>query len=283
MQIPSIRTSAGVDMPGIIYGTAWKKEKTTELVELALSQGFRGIDTACQPKHYDEARVGLALERAYAGTLTRDDLFIQTKFTPIDGHDPERIPYDTKASLSTQVRQSFEVSQSNLKTEKLDSLVLHSPLENSNDLLEVWAEMEAIHSEGLASQIGISNFYDVSAFKSFFESVKVKPAVLQNRFFIQTAYDRELRLFCKENNIVYQSFWTLSANPHILQSSVFDAIASAKKKTPEQILFRYLSYIGVVPLTGTSSKEHMREDLEIFNFELDESEKEKINKLGPFN
>ena len=108
-----------------MYGTAWKKERTAELVALALKCGFRGIDTACQPKHYNQPGVGEGI--AQSG-VPREQLFIQTKFTPLNGQDPNKIPYNPKDNLQVQVRKSLEVSLKNLKTSYLDSLVLHSPM-----------------------------------------------------------------------------------------------------------------------------------------------------------
>lgn len=79
---PTVMTSENIEMPSLIYGTAWKKERTADLVEQAIMYGFRGIDTACQPKHYDESLVGEALRRVRNQGITREDLFVQTKFTP---------------------------------------------------------------------------------------------------------------------------------------------------------------------------------------------------------
>lgn len=78
-----IMTSLGLKMPKMIYGTAWKKERTRTLVEPALHSGFRGVDTACQPKHYSEALVGEALLNMQREGIKREDVFIQTKFTPV--------------------------------------------------------------------------------------------------------------------------------------------------------------------------------------------------------
>lgn len=282
MSNAQIESTAGVKMPGIIYGTAWKKEKTSELVSLALKKGFRGLDTACQPKHYNEAGVGEAVKKALKTGVSRSDLFIQTKFTPVDGHDPARIPYDASAAFRDQVAQSFSVSQENLHSEVIDSYVLHSPLDTVEGLFEVWGAMEDLYHSKKVRQLGVSNFYDPEAFKVFYEKVEVKPAILQNRFFVQTAYDFELRQFCKENSVVYQSFWTLTANPHLLESPVIDEISRKKERTPPQVLFSYLSSIGVLPLTGTQSEKHMEEDLQIFDFSLTDEEKKNINALGPF-
>src|SRR5215468_1040030 len=106
--------------PSFIYGTAWKKEATAHLVKTAVRAGFTAIDTANQPKHYQEPLVGEALTELAAEGISRNSLFLQTKFTPHDGQD-HRVPYDPQAKLQVQVRQSFESSLWNLKTDYIDS------------------------------------------------------------------------------------------------------------------------------------------------------------------
>jgi diketogulonate reductase-like aldo/keto reductase len=265
--------------PRIIYGTAWKKAATAALVELALRQGFRGIDTACQPKHYHEAGVGEGVAACLSDQLTRADLYLQTKFTPISGQDPARVPYDRNATLSEQVRQSFAVSLENLQTSYVDCLVLHSPLSNAAQTLEVWRAMESLVESGSVRQIGISNCYALEALQALHRAAQIKPRVVQNRFTDATGYDREIRAFCKANEITYQSFWTLTANPQVLAHPVVMSLASRYARTPAQILFRYLTQIGVVPLTGTRSEAHMREDLGIFEFELANAERAEMEAL----
>src|SRR3990167_6136754 len=83
-----IEMKSGIRMPKIIYGTAWKKERTASLVVKAVKYGFRGIDTACQPKHYFEPGVGQALKELETVGIARDQIFLQTKFTPITSQDP---------------------------------------------------------------------------------------------------------------------------------------------------------------------------------------------------
>jgi diketogulonate reductase-like aldo/keto reductase len=274
-----LTTSAGVKMPWIVYGTAWKKERTADLVVSAVQAGFRGIDTAGQPRHYDEPRVGEALGRLKAEGIGREDLFLQTKFTPLAGHDPERIPYDPDAPLKTQVAQSFASSQQNLGAEVVDSLVLHSPIEPHAALMEVWGAMEEIHRAGGARQLGISNCYDPGVIERLYAESEVRPAVLQNRFYKATGYDAELRRFCADRGVVYQSFWTLTANPHVLAHEAVLVPGQKYGKTPAQVFFRYLSHSGIVPLTGTSSEQHMREDLDVLDFELSDAEQESIGAL----
>ena len=114
-------------VPEFLYGTAWKEGRTAALTELALRAGFRGIDTANQRRHYVEAAVGQALAAAYrAGVVTREELFLQTKFTYRAGQD-HRLPYDPAAPIATQVAQSMASSLEHLSTDHIDSYVLHGP------------------------------------------------------------------------------------------------------------------------------------------------------------
>ena len=263
-----------------LYGTAWKKEATTDLVVQAVLAGFRGIDTACQPKHYREDLVGAALARlASEHGVSRDELWLQTKFTPLRGQDPNSVPYDARAPLADQARQSISKSLENLRTRRIDSLVLHSPLPTLADTLEVWRTFEAAVDDGTVTQLGISNCYDERTFAALWESARIKPATLQNRFYKDSGYDKALRAFCLEHDVAYQSFWTLTANPHVLKSAPVRAAAARLKATPQQVLFRWLIQSGHQPLTGTTSPEHMSQDLDAAALELTEDEMAAIGAL----
>ena len=266
----------------MIYGTAWKKKHTSSLVETALAQGFVGIDTACQPKHYHEAGVGEGLRRAFSSGIVRDSLFLQTKYTPFRGQDPTNCPYDPSASLSEQVRTSCAVSLQNLGVAVIDSLVLHSPLPELEQTMIVWRAMESLVDTGKVRQLGISNCYNQQVFEYIFSASSIQPSVLQNRFYADSNYDVSLRKFCRDHGVIYQSFWTLTANPHVLRSDIVADCARHYAKTPAQILYRYLTQRQVAPLNGTTSVQHMREDLEIFGFELNERDCQRIDGIGPF-
>jgi len=139
-----LTTAGGVKMPRFIYGTAWKRERTADLVVKAIQAGFKGIDTACQPKHYDEPLVGEALLWLEDHGIEREILFLQTKFTPLAGQDPGQVPYDKNSPIESQVTQSFEASKKNLQTHYVDSLLLHSPIAPHELLMKVWEAMETI-------------------------------------------------------------------------------------------------------------------------------------------
>eukprot|EP00931_Biecheleriopsis_adriatica_P091097 TRINITY_DN64998_c0_g1_i1.p1 TRINITY_DN64998_c0_g1~~TRINITY_DN64998_c0_g1_i1.p1 ORF type:complete len:329 (+),score=33.99 TRINITY_DN64998_c0_g1_i1:98-988(+) len=278
---PLIRTSAGVSMPLLIYGTAWKKERTAALVEEALLRGFRGIDTACQPRHYREDLVGAALRAVAARGIPRESIFLQTKFTAPDGQDVASTPYNRAAPVEEQVQQSFAASQRNLGTAYVDSLVLHGPERSYTETLRVWRAMEAIVRQGGARQLGIANCYDLPTLQALHRDANVKPAVVQNRFYRDSGFDVPLRNWCASQGIWYQSFWTLTANPDLLNSAPVRHAAARRGWTPEQVLFRYLTQSGAAPLTGTTSALHMCQDLAIFTGTLDDGELAAMDSLLP--
>jgi diketogulonate reductase-like aldo/keto reductase len=139
--------------------------------------------------------------------------------------------------------------------------------------------MEEIHRAGGARQLGISNCYDIDVMRFLYDEAKVKPALVQNRFYKDTSYESGLRRWCAENGVIFQSFWSLTANGHILGSSVLSDLSARYSKTPAQIFFRYLSQAGIVPLTGTTSRQHMRDDLAIFDFTLTAEDFQQVEAL----
>jgi diketogulonate reductase-like aldo/keto reductase len=250
-------------IPDFLYGTAWKEDRTAALTELALRAGFRGIDTANQRRHYFEAAVGEGLQAAYrAGIVARADLFLQTKFTYQAGQD-HRLPYDPAASLSTQVAQSLASSLEHLGTDHVDSFVLHGPASgyrwsDSDD--EVWRAMLNERDAGRTRLVGVSNV-SLGHLKQMAAIYTELPAFLQNRCYARFGWDLEVRTFCRERNIVYQGFSLLTANTEIVRHPLIAGIAARHRVTPAQIVFRFARSIGILPLTGTSDADHMRQDL----------------------
>jgi len=250
--------------PHIMYGTAWKKDETANLVLQAIHAGFRFIDTACQPKHYDETGVGYGWKWGTEQLgLNREDLFLQTKFTAIGGQDRNDVPYDAHAELEDQVRQSVITSLRNLQTEYIDSLVLHSPMETMDETIRVWKVLEIFVDEGQIKQLGISNCYDPMKFQRLYEQVKVKPKVLQNRFYKKSNFDVELRKICKSLGVEYQSFWTLSASAKALASRDWKAVARTKGLSPQTLMYAFMMTLGHTPLSGTKDSGHMGEDVDV--------------------
>ena len=269
--------------PPFIYGTAWKESETERLTRLALEVGFRGIDTANQRRHYFEAGVGAAVAKAIGeGLLQRDELFLQTKFTYVDGQD-QRLPYDPKADAAIQVRQSFASSLEHLQVESIDSYVLHGPSRRHGlDPIdfEVWRAMEELQQSGRTRYLGISNVA-LDQLEELWSRADVRPAFVQNRCFARLGWDREIRAFCREKEIVYQGFSLLTANVRELQRPEFWEIVDRVGRTAAQIVFRFALQAGILPLTGTTDPDHMREDLGSFDFELSDDDVRIIENIRP--
>jgi len=224
--------------------------------------GFRFIDTACQPKHYNEPDVGLGWSEAASELgLSRADIYLQTKFTSISGQDPNKIPYDQTQPIEEQVKRSLQVSLKNLRTDYLDALVLHSPFPSVANTMKAWRTMETFVDEGKVRLLGISNIYDFAELKNLYEHSRVKPSIVQNRFYDESNFDTEIRAFCKDKGILYQSFWTLSANRHALASPEVRKLAESKGLTPQTLMYAFMMTLGHTPLDGTTNAEHMREDI----------------------
>ena len=250
-------------LPPFLYGTAWKEERTGPLVELALRQGFRGIDTANQRKHYNEAAAGEALAREIAaGTVAREELFLQTKFTQRPGQD-QRLPYDPAAAVGKQVRQSFASSLEHLRTSYLDSYLLHGPSQRpglAEQDWEAWTAMEALHAEGNARALGVSNFSH-EQLELLLDRATVRPAFVQNRCFAATGWDWQVRQLCREHGIAYQGFSLLTANRGIWLGQRVGEVGDAHSLTPAQVIFCLALELGILPLTGTSDAAHMADAL----------------------
>lgn len=260
----SAQTILASNRPYILYGTAWKKDDTADLVYAAVHAGFRFIDTACQPKHYNEADVGHGWKTAADEMkLKRSDFYLQTKFTSLDGQDLRNVPYDKTAKLEAQVSQSIHASLRNLQTKYLDSLLLHSPMSTTDETLRVWKVFEASVKDGTVHNLGISNCYNVNEFMELYNKATVKPKVLQNRFYADSNYDIELRTLCAKLGVTYQSFWTLGANRHAHSTSEWQDMARTKGLTSQTLMYAYMMTLGHTPLSGTKDDGHMKEDVAI--------------------
>ena len=271
----------GVPIPSLMYGTAWKKEATTELVQLAVASGFTAIDTANQLIHYQEALVGEALQALAKKGIKRDSLFLQTKFTSVDGQGG-RTPYDPSADLTTQVSQSFDSSLNHLGTDYVDSYVLHAPFQRrglGTADWEVWTAMEGLYRGGKTKMIGVSNITGAQL-AQLCEQANVKPMVVQNRCFAALGWDKAVREICRTNGIVYQGFSLLTANREVLGDPEIHAIATRINATVAQVIFRFAMLIGMLPLTGTTNQQHMKEDLQAGQFTLTDEEVQRIETIA---
>lgn len=177
------------------------------------------------------------------------------------------MPYDSTSPLKTQIHTSVASSLKNLRHSEssddgsyVDCLLLHSPLPTTEQTLEAWKLLESYVPDRIRS-LGISNV-TLPVLKSIYEVSNIKPSVVQNRFYPQTRYDGPLRKFCVENDITYQSFWTLSGNHALLESDVVTELARAVDVHLAVALYVLVMDLGIVVLNGTTSGLNMSADLE---------------------
>lgn len=277
-----VKHSLEQHIPAMLYGTAWKEKRTQELTVNALNSGFIGVDTANQRKHYFEEGVGLGIQQFLKiSKKTRNDLFLQTKFTFADGQD-HRKPYDEFDSFANQVKQSFASSLQHLQTDYLDSYILHGPstsLGLADADWEVWGAMETLFHDKHIKYLGISNV-TLSQLDILCKKSSVKPMFIQNRCFAIRQWDKEIRLFCAEHGLIYQGFSLLTANQHLFLNPLMQMLVKKYKKTIAQIIFRFALQLGILPLTGTTNQQHMHEDLDLDNFELNFEELQQIENIS---
>lgn len=270
------------DWPRILYGTAWKGDTTAELTERAIAAGYRGIDTAGQPKHYYEPGVGAGVAAARERLdLRREDLFLQTKFSPLLAQGRE-VPYDRDAAPAEQVEQSLRRSLANFDTDYLDSYLLHAP-QSPQGLTETdlafWRAMEQAHERGRVRRIGVSNM-GVHHIEELLAHARTPPAAVQNRCFARNGWDRDVRAACAQHGIVYQGFSLLTANPHVLRDEIVRELADSRSVTPAQIVFAFAIAVGMLPLTGTTDDGHMGDDLAALDIGLDSDAVEALERIG---
>lgn len=277
----TLTTYNNVPVPSFMYGTAWKKEATTQLVQRAVAAGFTAIDTANQLIHYQEALVGEALLVLAQQGVARDRLFLQTKFTPTNGQD-HRTPYDASADLTTQVTQSFDSSLAHLHTDYLDSYVLHGPYQRQGlgaADWEVWAAIEGLYRSEKTKMIGISNV-TAEQLIQLCARAAVKPMMVQNRCYAALGWDKEVREICRAHGIIYQGFSLLTANREIFGDPGIRAVAQRLGAGLAQVVFRFAMQVGMLPLTGTTNQQHMKDDLEAEQLTLTADDMRLIETIG---
>jgi diketogulonate reductase-like aldo/keto reductase len=269
-------------LPRFLYGTAWKEERTEALTRLALEAGFRGIDTANQRKHYFEAGVGEALRAAVAsGAVARDGLFLQTKFTFAAGQDA-RLPYDPRAPVAEQVEQSFRSSLEHLGTDYLDSYVLHGPSQGrglGRADWDAWRAFEGLAESGRTRYLGVSNV-SLEQLRALCDGARRPPAFVQNRCYARTGWDRDVRLFCRAQGITYQGFSLLTANARELARPAVQRIAARSGRSVPEVVFAFALAAGMLPLTGSSNAQHLRQDLDASTLELSPEEVNAFERLS---
>lgn len=274
--MPTLLNGSGI--PKLIYGTTPKAgaRGSGDLLFQALVSGFRAFDTAATRKYHREDIDGRQLNRALlnsshdgrTSSITRDAVLIQTKFTPSHEHiDPK--PFHDDDDLFTKVLKSLERSLDDLGVDVIDVYTMHCPLETFSDTMTVWTALEIAVRVGKVRYIGICNV-DEPTLCRLHKAAEIKPAFVQNRYKRDNGFDTDVRKFCAENKIVYETFGVLgSRNSDLLQLAPVKLLAEQCACSLEEALLQIVSMSGDVEgleiciLTGTSRLEQMKRNIEL--------------------
>jgi diketogulonate reductase-like aldo/keto reductase len=239
----------------------WKMaegKETEDAVMWALEAGYRHIDTA--KLYANEVSVGRAVRQFMADSgVSREEIFITTKLWPTDFLTPE---------------SGFQSSLERLDLGYIDLYLIHWPVPMMPK--HVWQALEVVHKQGLAKSIGVSN-YDVADIEKLLTYATVVPMVNQVEFNPES-YDLELLQFCKSREIVVEAYSPLGRGGLIRNRTVM-AVAYKYNKTPAQILIRWALQHGTVVLPKSSNHDRIKENTEVFDFDISESDMQTLNTL----
>jgi diketogulonate reductase-like aldo/keto reductase len=260
-EVPTVKLNTGDKMPEIGFGT-WKisnQNDAKKAVKTAIKVGYKLIDTA---KIYgNEEGVGEGIKE---GGVDREELFVTTKLW----NDDQGYESGLKA---------FDESLKRLGLEYVDLYLIHWP--GTDRRAEAWKALQEIQSQGLAKNIGVSN-YTVRHLEEVLSSSKVVPAVNQIEFHPFIYEDqKEVLEYCKKNKIVVEAYSPL-ARARDMENTTLHAIAVRHGKTIAQVMLRWAIQHGTVPIPKSTNPGRTKENIEVFDFDLAEEEMNTINRLS---
>ena len=253
--VPTVRLNNGVEMPVLGFGVFQvSPEQTEQAVTDALAAGYRSLDTAAA--YRNEESVG----RAIAGSgIPREELFITTKLWVQDpGED--------------NAKRAFESSLRRLGVDYVDLYLIHQPF---GDYYGSWRAMQQLRREGLARAIGVSNFYP-DRLVDLIDHNEIAPAVNQiecHPFFQRTA-DQELM---QERGVQIESWGPFAeGRNNLFTDPMLSDIGAAHGKSVAQVVLRWLIQRNVVAIPKSVRPERMRENIDVFDFELTDDEMARV-------
>jgi 2,5-diketo-D-gluconate reductase A len=257
--IPTVSLRDGVEIPQLGFGVFQvPPEETQEVVEVALATGYRHIDTAAA--YRNEAAVGAAI--AAAG-LSPDEVFLTTKL------------WNSEQGFDSTLR-AFEKSLERLRLDRVDLYLIHWPVPTEDRYLETWRAFERIQDEGRSRSIGVSNFR-VEDLERLREDAERLPTVNQIELHprLQQA---DLRAWHADHGVATEA-WSPLAQGALLDDDTIGTVAAHHEKTPAQTILRWHLQLGNVVIPKSVTPERIRENIEIFDFELSEDDMAAIARL----
>lgn len=253
-----VTLSDGHQMPQLGLGVYKVKEgeEVVESVKAAIAAGYRSIDTAAL--YGNEDGVGQAIRES---GVPREELFITTKVWNSDqGYE---------STLA-----AFEASMNKLQLDYLDLYLIHWPVKGKYK--ETWRALEKLKEDGRIRSIGVSNF-QIHHLKDLFEGAKERPVV--NQVELHPLFNQqELRDFCKQENIVVEA-WAPLAQGKLLDNEVLKTIGSKYGKSIAQVIIRWDLQNGIVTIPKSVKESRIKENADVFDFELTSDEMAQINAL----
>lgn len=263
MTVPTITLNDGNTIPQLGFGL-WQveDEQSYDAVTEALRVGYRSIDTAAI--YGNEAGTGRALRDS---GVPRDELFVTTKLWNSDqGYD--------------STLRAFDTSLARLGLDYVDLYLIHWPCPQYDTFVQAWHALERVQQRGLARSIGVSNFHQEHLSRLIVESDTV-PAVNQIELH-PSLPQHELVSFNTNLGIATES-WSPLGRSADLDSPTVTALADALGRTPAQVILRWHIQRGLIVFPKSSSRARLAENLDIFDFELDDSAMHALNAMGSGN
>ena len=257
--VPSLRMYNGLEIPQVGFGVFQvPPEETKQAVAEAIKVGYRLIDTA--QGYRNEEGVGAALAES---DVPRDELFITTKLTNSE-HG-----YDTTLA-------AFDGSMKKLGLDVLDLFLIHWPLPMFDQYVETWRAFERLLADGRVRSIGVSNF-EIPHLQRLLAETDVKPTVNQIELHPEFPQE-ELRAYHDEHGILTESWGPLGQGKGLLENPDIVEVARRKGRTPAQVVLRWHVQLGCVVIPKSVHPDRMRENIELFDFELDAGDMADISK-----
>lgn len=258
----TVLLNSGYTMPIMGLGTyALDYDTCVNSVMALIENGGRLIDTAYM--YGNEEAVGEGVRRAIAEfSVSREEIFVITKIYPNQFSDPE---------------SAIEMALEKLDIGYIDMMLLHHPGRND---VEAYLAMEKYVTEGKIRSLGLSNWY-IEELTDFLPQVNIMPALVQNE--IHPYYqEQEVVPFIQEKGIVVQCWYPLGGRGYtqeLLTDETISSIAAAHEISAAQVILRWDLQRGIVVIPGSSNPEHIRENLDLFGFELTSEDMEQIAVL----
>jgi 2,5-diketo-D-gluconate reductase A len=258
-EAPLLSLHDGAEIPQLGFGVFLiPAEETQERVEEALSVGYRHVDTAAA--YGNEAEVGAAIA---ATGVRREDVFVTTKL------------WNSEQGYDSTLR-AFEASLERLGTGNVDLYLIHWPLPERDLFLDTWRAFERIKEEGGARSIGVSNFRteDLQRLEAEAEQLPtVNQVELHPRF-----QQAELRAWHADHGIATEA-WAPLAQGDLLEDGTIETVAAHHDRTSAQVILRWHLQVGNVVIPKSSNPERIRQNFEVFDFELSEDDMAAIARL----